>query len=77
VVSIAGPEILPPDTEACASRHCALHDPMTVVEERVLTPAIRPAYGVVAAPPWVPLDATYWRRLREDREPESHGPAAS
>jgi hypothetical protein len=68
VVSIAGPETLPPDSEACASRHCALHQ---------TTAFIHPAHGVVAAPPPVPLDATYWRRLREDREPESHGPAAS
>ncbi|MGN6502848.1 MAG: hypothetical protein ACTHKX_08100 [Pseudolysinimonas sp.] len=84
MVAIAGPEILPPDSEACQSKHCALHPAGVLVEERVLradermllTRSIHPAHAVVAAPPPVPLDGSYWRRVRESGE-DSSGPAAS
>ena len=85
VVVIAGPEILPPDAEACQSRHCALHRPRVLIEERVLraddlVPEVRPihpAHAVVASPPSTPLDGAYWRRVRGARDIDSHGPAAS
>jgi hypothetical protein len=84
VVAIAGPEILPADSEACQGKHCALHCPRVVVEERVvradepmtLARTIHPAHAVVASPPPVPLDGSYWRRMRDGGE-DSFGPAAS
>lgn len=84
VVAIAGPETLPPDSEVCQSKHCALHHPRVLIEEHVLradepmllTRTIHPAHAVVAAPPPVPLDGSYWRRLRDGGE-DSFGPAAS
>jgi hypothetical protein len=77
VVSIAGPEAFPEDSEACASRHCALHNASVIIEELALARPIRPAHAVVAAPPPMPIDGSFWRRLRQGGDTESHGPAAS